>query len=51
MGLSKWKQENNFVSQPKLCPHNKIIGGKVIGKGRMPTNHRATNALKMVAST
>lgn len=49
--MSKWKSENNFVSWLKLCPDNKISGGKVIGKGRMPTNNRATSALKMAASS
>jgi transposase len=49
--MSKWKSENNFVSWLKLCPDNKISGGKIIGKGRMPTNNRATNALRMAAST
>lgn len=33
-----------------LCPDNKISGAKIIGKGRLPTNNRATNALKMAAS-
>jgi len=49
--MSKWKTENHFVSWLKLSPDNKISGGKVIGKGRMPTNNRATSALKMAAST
>src|SRR5215471_18496375 len=35
--MSKWKTENHFVSWLKLCPDNRISGGKVIGKGRMPT--------------
>jgi transposase len=48
--MSKWKTENHFVSWLKLCPDNKISGGKIIGKGRMPTNNRATSALKMAAS-
>ena len=48
--MSKWKTENHFVSWLKLSPDNKISGGKVIGKGRMPTNNRATGALKMAAS-
>jgi transposase len=48
--MSKWKTENHFVSWLKLCPDNKISGGKVIGKGRMPTNNRATIALRMAAS-
>src|SRR5215469_10314469 len=48
--MSKWKTENNFVSWLKLCPDNKISGDKIIGKGRMPTNNRATSALRMAAS-
>jgi transposase len=49
--MSKWRTENHFVSWLKLCPDNKISGGKVIGKGRMPTNNRATTVLRMAAST
>ena len=48
--MSKWKTENHFVSWLRLCPDNKISGAKIIGKGRLPTNNRATNALKMAAS-
>ena len=36
--MSKWKTENHFVSWLKLSPDNKISGGKIIVKGRMPTN-------------
>jgi hypothetical protein len=35
----------------KLSPDNPISGGKVIGKGRMPTNNRATTVLRMAATT
>src|SRR5215471_15053312 len=49
--MSKWKTENHFVSWLHLCPDNKISGGKIIGKGRMPTNNRATTVLRMAAST
>jgi transposase len=49
--MSKWKTENHFVSWLRLCPDNKISGEKIIGKGRLPTNNRATIALKMAAST
>ena len=49
--MSKGKTENHFVSWLKLCPDNKISGGKVIGKGRMPTNNRTTTVLRMAAST
>ena len=48
--MSKWKTENHFVSWLKLCPDNKISGGKVIGKGRMPTNNRATTVLRLAAT-
>jgi hypothetical protein len=49
--MSKWKTENHFVSWLKLAPDNKIRGGKVIGKGRTPTNNRATTVLRMAATT
>lgn len=49
--MSKWKTENHFVSWLKLCPDNKISGGKVIGKGRTPTNNPATTVLRMAATT
>jgi transposase len=49
--MSKWKTENHFVSWLRLCPDNRISGGKVIGKGRLPTNNPITIALKMAAST
>jgi transposase len=48
--MSKWKTENHFVSWLKLSPDNKISGGKVIGKGRLPTNNRATTVLRMAAT-
>ena len=48
--MSKWKTENHFVSWLRLCPDNKISGDKIIGKGRLPTNNRATLALKMAAT-
>jgi transposase len=49
--VSKWKTENHFVSWLRLCPDNRISGAKIIGKGRLPTNNRATLALKMAASS
>jgi len=49
--MSKWKTEHHFVSWLRLCPDNRISGGKIIGKGRLPTNNRVTNALRMAAST
>jgi transposase len=49
--MSKWKTEHHFVSWLRLCPDNKISGDKIIGKRRLSTTNRATNALRMAAST
>src|ERR1700736_242493 len=49
--MSKWETEHHFVSWLRLCPDNRISGDKIIGKGRLPTNNRVTNALRMAAST
>ena len=49
--MSKWETEHHFVSWLRLCPDNRISGNKIIGKGRLPTSNRITNALKMAAST
>src|SRR5258708_31828412 len=49
--MSKWATEAHFVSWLRLSPDNRISGGKVIGKGRLPTNNRLTLAFKMAAST
>src|SRR5271167_3936567 len=49
--MSKWKTEAHFVSWLRLCPDNRISGGKIIGKGRLPTNNRVSVALRMAAST
>src|SRR5258708_39857433 len=49
-GMSKGKTEHHFVSWLRLCPDNKVIGDKVIGKGRLPTHNRATIAF-MIAAT
>ena len=49
--MSKWQTENHFVSWLRLCPDNRFSGEKIIGKGRLPTNNRATVALKIAANT
>lgn len=49
--MSKWQTENHFVSWLRLRPDNRVSGEKIIGKGRLPTNNRATIALKMAATT
>ena len=41
----------HFVSWLRLRPDNRISSEKIIGKGRLPTNNRATISLKMAAST
>jgi transposase len=49
--MSKWKDEDHFVSWLRLCPDNRISGDKIIGKGRLRTNNRLTIALRMAATT
>ena len=49
--MRKSPDENHFVSWLRLCPDNRISDEKIIGKGRLPRNNRATIALKMAAST
>ena len=49
--MSKWKDEDHFVSWLRLCPDNRISGDKIIGKGRLPSKNRVTIALKMAACT
>jgi len=49
--MSKWATEDHFVSWLRLCPDNRISGGRVIGKGHLGTNNRLTVALKMAASS
>jgi len=49
--MSKWENEDHFVSWLRLCPDNRISGDKVIGKGRLRTNNPLTNAFKLAAST
>lgn len=49
--MSKWADEGHFVSWLRLCPDNRISGNKIIGKGRLPTNNRASIALKMAATS
>jgi len=51
LDMSKWENEHHFVSWLRLCPDNRISGDKVIGKGPLPTNNRASIALKIAAST
>ena len=49
--MNKWENEGHFVSWLRLCPDNRISGDKIIGKGKLQTNNRLTNAFKVAAST
>ena len=49
--MSKWPSEDHFVSWLRLCPDNQISGGRVIGKGRLPTNNRLSVAFRMAANS
>src|SRR5215467_3517071 len=49
--MSKWPDEDHFVSWLRLSPDNRVSGDRVIGKGRLPTNNRLSVALRMAANT
>ncbi len=49
--MSKWPTEKHFTSWLRLCPNNKITGGKVIHTGVQPTKNRASAALKVAAAS
>jgi transposase len=47
--MSKWPTVKHFTSWLRLCPNNKITGGKVIQTGVQPTKNRASAALRVAA--
>lgn len=49
--MSKWPTVKHFASWLRLCPNNKITGGKVIQAGVLPTQNRASTALRVAASS
>jgi len=49
--MSKWPTVKHFTSWLRLCPNNKITGGKVKQRGVQPTQNRATIALRVAASS
>jgi len=49
--MSRWPTVKHFTSWLRLCPNNKITGGKVIHTGVQPTQNRASTALRMAASS
>jgi transposase len=49
--MSKWPTVKHFTSWLRLCPNNKITGGKVIQTGVQPSKNRASAALRVAAAT
>jgi transposase len=49
--MSKWPTVKHFTSWLRLCPNNKITGGKVIQTGVQPTKNRASAALRIAAAS
>jgi len=49
--MSKWPTEKHFASWLRLCPNNKITGGKIIQRGVQPTTNRASTALRLAAAS
>jgi hypothetical protein len=49
--MSKWPTVKHFTSWLRLCPNNKITGGKVIHTGVQPTKNRASTALRVAAAS
>lgn len=48
--MSKWRTEHHFVSWLHLCPDNRISGGKIIGKGRIPIGSRIQDGRQLLTS-
>lgn len=49
--MSKWPTVKHFTSWLRLCPNNKITGGKIIQTGVQPTKNRASAALRVAAAS
>jgi transposase len=49
--MSRWPSVKHFVSWLRLCPNNKITGGKVKQTRTQPTQNRANAALRMAAAS
>jgi transposase len=47
--MSKWPTVKHFCSWLRLCPNNKITGGRVHRRGRLKGHNRAAQALRMAA--
>lgn len=49
--MSQWPTVKHFASWLRLCPNNKITGGKVFQTGVQPTKNRASAALRIAAAS
>lgn len=49
--MSKWPTVKHFASWLRLCPNNKVTGGKVKQRGVQPTKNRASVALRVAAAS
>lgn len=49
LDMERWPSAKHFASWLRLCPRNDITGGKVIRRGTLPGNNRASSALRMAA--
>lgn len=49
--MSPWPTEKHFASWLRLCPNNKITGGKIIQRGVQPTQNRASTAFRIAAAS
>jgi transposase len=49
MDMTKWPTANHFVAWLRLCPNNRITGGRVRGSRTMPSRNRAAEILRKCA--
>lgn len=49
--MSRWPTVKHFTSWLRLCPNNKITGGKVQQRGVLPTTNRASTALRVASAS
>lgn len=49
--LSKFQSSKQFAAWLRLCPGNKISGGKILNSRTLPSSNRLRTALKMSACT
>jgi transposase len=49
--MSHWASEKHFAAWLRLCPNNRITGGKVKSRRTQPTNNRASSAFRLAAQS